>query len=141
MLRGKGNGMTDSGSSTPGQQNIVPAPGPGELFAAMSAAVRGDGDGTAPAWNDCAVAGLMVAQAHGRFGDIERGLMSALLSRIRWHADKPGTDSAFPDEHREGAYVKVRDVLAAMALENPPLTGTVYINAVTEGSALPSRVG
>lgn len=138
MLRDKGNDMEDSGNSTPGQQNIVSAPGPGELFAAMSAAVRGDGDGAAPTWNDCAVAGLMVAQAHGRLGDIERGLMAALLSRIRWHASKPGADSAFPDEHRECAYNKVRDVLAAMAQENPPLTGTVYINAVTEGSALSS---
>ncbi|SEP54283.1 hypothetical protein [Amycolatopsis saalfeldensis] len=140
MLRDKGNGMENSGNSTPGQQNIVSAIGPGELFAAMSAAVRGDDEGSAPAWSDCAVAGLMIAQAHGRFGDIERGLMAALLSRIRWHAGKLGTDSAFPDEHREGAYIKVRDVFAAMALENPPLTGTVYINAVTAGPAVPSPV-
>ncbi|WP_284741882.1 hypothetical protein [Amycolatopsis sp. RTGN1] len=130
--------MTDSGNNTPGQQNIVPAPGPGELLAAMSAAIRRDDESTAPAWDDCAVAGLMIAQAHGRFGDIERGLMAALLSRIRWHAGKSGTNSAFPDEHREGAYIKVRDVFAAMALENPPLMGTVYINAVTEVSAFPS---
>ena len=87
-----------------------------------------------PGFHRRALAALMVAQTTAGYDAIEHQLLAALIARMRHRAGMPPSGSV-TDQWREQAYFETLRALELMAVETPPLTGQMYVRAVTDGSA------